>query len=92
MLTSAEIRSAIPLAFDEVSLPGLTAERGQVRDNHALADGRRIGIATDRFTIFEQQVGLVPYQARLSTSFLRGGSSRPPTSRQTTRSTSPTRT
>lgn len=65
MLTSTEIRSAIPLAFDEVSLPGLAAERGQVRDNYALPDGRRIAITTDRFTIFDQQVGLVPYHGQI---------------------------
>lgn len=65
MLTSAEIRSAIPLALDEVALPGLTAERGQVRDNYALADGRRLAISTDRLTIFDQQVGLVPYQGQI---------------------------
>lgn len=65
MLTPADIRSVIPLAFDEAALPGLLAERGQVRDNFALPDGRRIAIATDRFTVFDQQVGLVPYQGQI---------------------------
>lgn len=65
MLTSPQIRSAIPLAFDEVSLPGLVAERGQVRDNYALPDGRRIAITTDRFSVFDQRVGLVPYHGQI---------------------------
>lgn len=65
MLTPGQIEPMIPLALEAMDLPGLTAERGQVRDNYALADGRRIGIATDRFTIFEQQVGLVPYQGQI---------------------------
>jgi len=65
MLTPDQIRRIIPLAFEEVALPGLLAERGQVRDNYRLSDGRRIAIATDRLTVFDQQVGLVPYQGQL---------------------------
>ncbi len=65
MLTPAQIRPVIPLAFDGATLPGLQVERGQVRDNYALSDGRRIVIATDRFTVFDQQVGLVPFKGQI---------------------------
>ena len=65
MLKPGQIRPAIPHALEEVTLPGLTTERGQVRDNYELRDGRRILIATDRFNVFNQQVGLVPYKGQV---------------------------
>jgi phosphoribosylaminoimidazole-succinocarboxamide synthase len=55
----------IPLALESIALPGLTAERGQVRDNYAIYDGRRVLIATDRFTVFDQHVGQVPYKGQV---------------------------
>ena len=65
MLTPAEIRPVIPLALESVDLPGLEAERGQVRDNYGLSDGRRVVIATDRFNIFNRFVGLIPYKGQV---------------------------
>ncbi len=65
MLTPGQIRPMIPLALESLDLPGLTAERGQVRDNYALSDGRRVLIATDRFNVFNQNVGLVPYKGQV---------------------------
>jgi phosphoribosylaminoimidazole-succinocarboxamide synthase len=65
MLAPGHIRPAISMALDTLELPGLTVERGQVRDNYALSDGRRVLIATDRFNISNQQVGLVPYKGQV---------------------------
>ncbi|MBN1200580.1 MAG: phosphoribosylaminoimidazolesuccinocarboxamide synthase [Anaerolineae bacterium] len=65
MLTPAQIRPAIPLAIESVELPGLTAERGKVRDNYVLSDGRRVLIATDRCTVFNQPIGQVPYKGQI---------------------------
>ena len=65
MLKPGQIRPAIPHALEEVALPGLQTVRGQVRDNYEMRDGRRILIATDRFNVFNQQVGLVPYKGQV---------------------------
>ncbi len=65
MLTPKQIRPAIPGALDSIDLPGLLPERGQVRDNYELPDGRRVSVTTDRFTIFDQEVGVVPYKGQV---------------------------
>lgn len=65
MLTAGQIRPAIPQALESIDLPGLIGERGQVRDNFVLQDGRRVVISTDRFTVFNQRVGLVPYKGQV---------------------------
>lgn len=65
MLTPGQIRPAIPQALEAMDLPGLAAERGQVCDNYALSDGRRVLIATDRFSVFNQPVGQVPYKGQV---------------------------
>jgi phosphoribosylaminoimidazole-succinocarboxamide synthase len=55
----------IQMALAQIELPGFTAERGQVHDNYTLPDGRRVLIATDRFSIFNQAVGHVPYKGQV---------------------------
>ena len=65
MLRPAQIRRAIPDALESLALPGLTAERGQVRDNYELRDGRRVVVTTDRCTVFNQHVGQVPYKGQV---------------------------
>ena len=65
MLTPEQIRPTITTALEAITLPGLTLERGQVRDNYRLADGRRVVIATDRFNVFNQHVGQVPYKGQV---------------------------
>ncbi len=65
MLTPGQIRPVIPQSLEGIDLPGLTGERGQVRDNFVLHDGRRVVISTDRFTVFNQQVGLIPYKGQV---------------------------
>ncbi len=65
MLTPGQIRPTIPLALETLDVPGLTPERGQVRDNYVLPDGRRVVITTDRFYVYNRQVGLVPYKGQV---------------------------
>jgi phosphoribosylaminoimidazole-succinocarboxamide synthase len=65
MLTPGQIRPVIPQALESLTLPGLIAERGQVRDNYRLSDGRRVVIATDRFNVFNQHIGQVPYKGQV---------------------------
>lgn len=65
MLTPGQIRPSINMALESIELPGLTAQRGQARDNFELADGRRVVITTDRFSVFDQHVGQVPYKGQV---------------------------
>lgn len=65
MLTPGQIRPIIQMALAQLDLPGFVAERGQVRDNYTLPDGRRVLIATDRFSVFNQPVGQVPYKGQV---------------------------
>lgn len=65
MLTTGQIRPVIDMALESLDLPGLAAQRGQARDNYDLADGRRVVITTDRFTVFDQHVGQVPYKGQV---------------------------
>ena len=65
MLTPRQIRPTISMALESIEIPGLAAERGQVRDNYSHSDGRRVLVTTDRFNIFNQQVGQVPYKGQV---------------------------
>ena len=65
MLTPGQIRPTIEMALESLTLPGLDAERGQVRDNYVLPDGRRVLITSDRFNVFNQHVGQVPYKGQV---------------------------
>jgi phosphoribosylaminoimidazole-succinocarboxamide synthase len=65
MLSPGQIRPMISLALESMDLPGLPVERGQVRDNYALSDGRRVLITTDRFSVFNHHAGQVPYKGQV---------------------------
>jgi phosphoribosylaminoimidazole-succinocarboxamide synthase len=65
MLTPGQIRPTITMSLESLELSGLKAERGQVSDNYVLNDGRRVVIATDRFSVFNQHVGQVPYKGQV---------------------------
>lgn len=65
MLTPGQIRPTISMALESLTIPGLEAERGQVRDNYSHSDGRRVLVTTDRFNVFNQQVGQVPYKGQV---------------------------
>lgn len=65
MLTPGQIRPVIRMALESIELPGLVVQRGQVRDNFQLSDGRRVVITTDRFTVFNQHIGQVPYRGQV---------------------------
>ncbi len=65
MLTPGQIRPTIGMALEALALPHLTAQQGQVRDNFELTDGRRVVITTDRFSVYDQHVGQVPYKGQV---------------------------
>lgn len=58
------ILAAWPRALERVELPGLSAERGKVRDIFRLGS-RRILVATDRLSAFDRVLGLVPFKGQV---------------------------
>jgi len=65
MLSHDQIAQAIPLAFDRFEVPG-DLPRGKVRDFYITADGlHRVLITTDRISVFDHQVGLIPYKGQV---------------------------
>ena len=65
MLTSEELKSAIPGALQTVDLPGWGPKRaGKVRDMYH-HQGRRILIATDRVSAFDRVLGVIPFKGQV---------------------------
>lgn len=65
MLSQKEIRAAIPQALESLEVPG-GMPRGKVRDFYLLPDGRRrVLITTDRISVFDHLVGVVPYKGQV---------------------------
>jgi phosphoribosylaminoimidazole-succinocarboxamide synthase len=71
-----ELRRRVREALDDVliksNLPGLPPpSRGKVRDNYDLADGRRLIVATDRQSAFDQVLAAVPFKGQVLTATAR---------------------
>ena len=66
MLSSEEIRAAIPHALSTVDAPPEYGERvqGKVRDCYVL-DGRRVLITTDRVSAFDRVLGAIPFKGQV---------------------------
>ncbi len=65
MLNGAAILGVIPQALDKFEVPG-DLPRGKVCDYYVTMDGKqRVLIATDRLTVFDHAVGLVPYKGQV---------------------------
>src|SRR6266568_4181987 len=65
MLSPEAIIEAIPHALDTLEVPG-GLPHGKVRDFYVLSDGkRRVLITTDRLTVFDHMIGLVPYKGQV---------------------------
>ena len=68
----ARVEAALPGVLTDTNLPGLERSlRGKVRDNYDLADGRRLIIATDRQSAFDQVLAFVPFKGQVLTSVAR---------------------
>jgi phosphoribosylaminoimidazole-succinocarboxamide synthase len=68
----ARVEAALPNVLVEIDLPGLKPTlRGKVRDNYDLPDGRRLIIATDRQSAFDQVLAAVPFKGQVLTSVAR---------------------
>ncbi|MEP7289101.1 MAG: phosphoribosylaminoimidazolesuccinocarboxamide synthase [Chloroflexota bacterium] len=65
MLSPEAIVEAIPQALDTLEVPG-GMPSGKVRDFYVLPDGkRRVLITTDRLSVFDHMLGLVPYKGQV---------------------------
>jgi phosphoribosylaminoimidazole-succinocarboxamide synthase len=65
MLSSEAILQAVPHALDKFEVPG-DIPHGKTRDFYVTADGKqRVLIATDRLSVFDHLVGLVPYKGQI---------------------------
>ncbi|MCB9795218.1 MAG: phosphoribosylaminoimidazolesuccinocarboxamide synthase [Alphaproteobacteria bacterium] len=66
MVTDDAIRAALPHALDATSLSGLGRRvQGKVRDNYLLPDGRRLLVATDRLSAFDQVLAAIPFKGQV---------------------------
>jgi phosphoribosylaminoimidazole-succinocarboxamide synthase len=54
-------------ALRETNLPRLPVQRGKVRDNYSLGDGRRLIVTTDRLSAFDQILAFVPFKGQVLT-------------------------
>ncbi len=65
MLDPEAILQSIPDALDRLEVPG-DMPHGKVCDFYVTANGKqRVLIATDRLSVFDHQVGLVPYKGQV---------------------------
>ena len=65
MLSPEAILQAVPEALDKLEVPG-DMPHGKVRDFYVTADGKqRVLITTDRLSVFDHAVGLVPYKGQI---------------------------
>jgi phosphoribosylaminoimidazole-succinocarboxamide synthase len=72
----SDLRGLIAAQVDDVLVDATFPEfpghsRGKVRDNYDLADGRRIIIATDRQSAFDQVLAAVPFKGQVLTQTAR---------------------
>ncbi|NLE77085.1 MAG: phosphoribosylaminoimidazolesuccinocarboxamide synthase [Chloroflexi bacterium] len=65
MLQDKELRSALPLALQDVELALPGHSRGKVREAYALPGGRRLLVTTDRLSAFDVVLGAVPYKGQV---------------------------
>ena len=72
MTDAAEARRLIENCLTDAEFPELPGfSRGKVRDSYDLEDGRRILIATDRQSAFDQVLAAVPYKGQVLTQTAR---------------------
>jgi phosphoribosylaminoimidazole-succinocarboxamide synthase len=68
----ARVAAALADVLTETELPGLACTlRGKVRDNYDLLDGRRLIVATDRQSAFDQVLAAVPFKGHVLTAVAR---------------------
>jgi phosphoribosylaminoimidazole-succinocarboxamide synthase len=69
---AAAIARYLDNVLDDAAIPELPNHyRGKVRDNYDLADGRRILVATDRLSAFDQVLAAIPLKGQVLTQLAR---------------------
>jgi phosphoribosylaminoimidazole-succinocarboxamide synthase len=72
MITSTALKPYLDYVLTEATIPELPGHyRGKVRDNYDLPDGRRIIIATDRLSAFDQILTVIPFKGQVLTQTAR---------------------
>jgi len=72
MVTASSLRPYLDYVLRDATVPELPGHyRGKVRENYDLPDGRRIIIATDRLSAFDQILTVVPLKGQVLTQTAR---------------------
>lgn len=72
MVDADTLRRALGYRLIDATLPGLPGHyRGKVRENYSLSGGRRLLIATDRQSAFDQVLAAVPFKGQVLTQLAR---------------------
>jgi len=71
-MEAAALRQRVHQVLREAIIPGLpNYQRGKVRDNYDLPDGRRVLIATDRLSAFDRILAAIPFKGQVLTQTAR---------------------
>ena len=65
MISSDQIRAALPLALGETHLPLPERKTGKVREWYTLDDGRKLFVTTDRLSAFDRILARVPFKGQV---------------------------
>ena len=65
MISTEQIRAALPLALGETRLPLPERSTGKVRDWYALDSARKLFVTTDRLSAFDRVLARVPYKGQV---------------------------
>jgi phosphoribosylaminoimidazole-succinocarboxamide synthase len=65
MISTDQIRAALPLALGETRLPLPERNSGKVRDWYALDPERKLFVTTDRLSAFDRVLARVPYKGQV---------------------------
>ncbi len=72
MLTLSDLQPYAPYVLEAAEIPELPNHyRGKVRDNYDLPDGRRLLIASDRISAFDQNLAAIPLKGQVLTQTAR---------------------
>jgi len=65
VISTDQIRAALPLALGDTNLPLAGKRSGKVRDWYPLGEGRRLIVTTDRLSAFDRILTRVPFKGQV---------------------------
>ncbi len=65
MISTEQIRAALPFALNETNLPLPNKRAGKVRDAYPLGDDKILFVTTDRLSAFDRILACVPYKGQV---------------------------